>query len=270
MKLVKANWNTVLGIAAVMLTAFHFVLFQFGYLYRPKSYIVFFALYLALTTSATVLSIQWKQDANRISRVFGCVMPVIAFVYVVSLHVAFDLSIDYKTYHLRYDALLCVAAVVPSFVLFFIHNKIQWLRGCAVLFSGILVASFGYMLFILLIFVPLGESQILQTAYSPNHTYVAWAVSHDEGALGGDTCVNVRNISRDIPCLIGTLTARSETIWSGGWGAEPALEWEDDDTLLINGRRYPLADRRAANDRNNALYHAKLGVYVPQREPNAV
>ena len=78
----------------------------------------------------------------------------------------------------------------------------------------------------------------MHTAKSPDNTYIAWVVSSDQGALGGSTEVYVRNTKKDIPFVSGMLKTESKNLWSGRWGTEVTLCWEDDDTLMIDGKSY--------------------------------
>ena len=82
------------------------------------------------------------------------------------------------------------------------------------------------------------EPAATDTAKSPDNTYIAWVVSSDQGALGGSTQVYVRNTQKDIPFVSGMLKTESKNLWSGRWGTEVTLCWEDDDTLMIDGKSY--------------------------------
>lgn len=131
-------------------------------------------------------------------------------------------------------------------------------------------ALFGFVLFISLIFTNFGKSDILQIINSPDNTYVAISISHDEGALGGDTCVNVRNVKKDIRLLSGTLNSLKKEIWRGDWNEKPVLQWQDDTNLLINGTIYNAKLLLETEYTNNYKYYSKLNIYIPQRKPDFI
>ena len=123
-------------------------------------------------------------------------------------------------------------------MIFFVYNHIKWLKIVVGIFSLGLGALCGFVLFISLIFTNFGESKIIQTVNSPDDTYVAISISHDDGALGGDTCVRIRNNKQRVNLLVGSIIQREQQLWIGDWAEEPTLKWEDNDTILINDVRY--------------------------------
>ena len=136
-------------------------------------------------------------------------------ILIITFLFSFDFSIDYKTYSLLYYEIMLAVTVVSSLIIFFVYNNIKWLKIIIGIFSAGVGALFGFVLFISLVFTNFGQSDILQIVNSPDNTYVAISISHDEGALGGDTCVNVRNVQIDIRLLSGTLTSFRKEIWRG-------------------------------------------------------
>lgn len=81
---------------------------------------------------------------------------------------------------------------------------------------------------------------VINTVSSPQNTYRAEVVDHDEGALGGKTLVNIRDNRKTIPILIGELVAEPVCIYTGEWGEfeHMQIDWADDHTLVINGDRF--------------------------------
>lgn len=188
-----------------------------------------------------MLSIKLKKNANKISKVFACIMPILSLLYVVSLMFSFDLNINYKTYDIVYE-LMFAFLMGSSFIIFFVYSTNKWLKICAGIVGAVIASIFGFIFFISLIFANFVESNILQDLHSPNNTYSAVAISLDEGALGGDNVVYVRNIQKDINLLIGNLNSQRQRIWIGDWGDMPTLEWVDDNNLLINNKEYNVAE----------------------------
>ena len=216
------------------------IISSMGYMYRPKSYMLFGVVYCIFALGITFISIKYKNDAYIISRKFASFLPIIALVYVITLMFSFDFSIDYKTYSILYYEMLFAVTIIFSLIIFFSYNDIKWLNIVVGIISSGIVALFVFMVYVTLIFTNFGESEILQIVNSPDDTYVAISISHDDGALGGDTCVRVRNNKQKITLVIGSIICRERQLWIGNWSEEPTVKWEDNNTILINDISYDI------------------------------
>lgn len=92
-----------------------------------------------------------------------------------------------------------------------------------------------------LLFSGLVYNTVVQTLSSPDGQYYAQVIDSDQGALGGDTLVEVH--SR--PCLDAGLFCIAQTpqcVFAGDWGIWKTMEitWQDYDTLIINGEAYDI------------------------------
>ena len=268
MKAVKSNFNTILCVFLLMASVLNFIIYKSGYVYRPKSYIAFFVAYLALAVIVTVITVKFRWNVCKTAKIITYVIPIIAVIYTVSLLFSFDFSIDYKTYSFIYFELLFAVAAISSTVIFFVYRPVIWIRICAIILALIVSVVFGFIVFISLIFTNFGENTITQTLQSPDHTYVAWTISSDQGALGGDTYIYVRNSKRDVNILFGTLMTQKNILWSGAWDAEPTLQWEDDNIILIDNVRYNVKYILSTNYINNDS--STLKVFVPNRKPDSI
>jgi hypothetical protein len=83
----------------------------------------------------------------------------------------------------------------------------------------------------------IGENTVVQSVPSPDGKQVAQVIDSDDGALGGDTFVDVSRGSTNLLLLCIEETRR---VYIGEWGEfnNMRIVWRDDDTLLINGRSY--------------------------------
>lgn len=120
-------------------------------------------------------------------------------------------------------------------------------KGCCYLLCALACAG-------LILILPLwgfaqivGSTRILYKERSPGGRYTAIVSSIDQGALGGDTVVQVRDNQNSIHILLGQFVD-STTIWTGGWGDHEgmALSWEDETTLQIHGINYRVTGADAA------------------------
>lgn len=238
MEKIKANVTSITGTIMLVLSVLNLIISKSDYVYRPKNYVLFLVVYIILAVAMSFCSIKFKEKSKKND--LASFLPLIAIIYLITLLFSFDFSIDYKTYSLLYYEVIFVVTLVSSLIIFFIYNNIKWVKIIVGIISAGIGALFCFVLFISLIFMNFGRSDILQIVNSPDSTYVAIAISHDEGALGGDTCVRVRKNKQRVNLLIGSITRREQQLWIGEWASEPSLKWEDNDTILINDVRYDL------------------------------
>ncbi|MDE6566886.1 MAG: DUF5412 domain-containing protein, partial [Lachnospiraceae bacterium] len=118
-----------------------------------------------------------------------------------------------------------VISIIPMVILFFVT--------CL----GALVSAFGIVEHFCGEF---GKTSVVKQVASPDQSYVAEVVDVDEGALGGETLVNIKGTGKEIPVLLGKLVPDEENVYEGNWGEfeNMVIKWKDNETLLIDGKEY--------------------------------
>ena len=98
-----------------------------------------------------------------------------------------------------------------------------------------------FLLFILT-FGNLGKNTVVRTVDSPGGTYQAQIIASDQGALGGDTLVRVKDQGGDHDLLLFKLSKDPQTVYIGDWGEFEtlSLSWKNEKCLLINEQEYPV------------------------------
>lgn len=98
------------------------------------------------------------------------------------------------------------------------------------------IGSFGSMA---LLFGDFGQNTVVQSAKSPNDTYYAEVIDSDQGALGGDTLVEVYE-NKGINTFVFNITKNPQRIYYGEWGEAQNMQiyWKDDNCLVINSVEY--------------------------------
>lgn len=130
-----------------------------------------------------------------------------------------------------------------------------------VIFSGALMLRFGKYGFVqgittgvclLLLFpmgvlslfslFPIGRNLVVQTLPSPGGTYYAEVIDSDQGALGGDTIVEVHEPQKRVNLLLIELRKDPQRVYWGDWGEFKTMKlyWESEQVLVINGKPYEL------------------------------
>lgn len=108
------------------------------------------------------------------------------------------------------------------------------------LFSQILllILFFG---FIALLFGNIGQDTVVQTVESPSGKYYAQVIDSDQGALGGDTLVNVYE-KKCIDVFLFKIEKKPQNVYLGNWGEFDTMKihWKNDNCLIINGKEYEI------------------------------
>lgn len=79
----------------------------------------------------------------------------------------------------------------------------------------------------------LAENTVVKTLESPDGTYIAQVISSDQGAMGGNTLVEVYPKGKP---------RQKQRVHMGEWGEHSTMEicWKTDTCLVINGVEYPI------------------------------
>lgn len=97
----------------------------------------------------------------------------------------------------------------------------------------LLVLFLGFAFFIKLAFGPMWNNTVVDTVHSPENTYYAEVIDSSQGAMGGNTFVDVHKTEGK---------GSPQRVYSGDWGEYEDMEiyWKDDTCLVINGVEYEI------------------------------
>lgn len=116
------------------------------------------------------------------------------------------------------------------------HIRLLAIKATSLTLSLLLAIPVGIILFFALIFGSFGKNTVVKTVRSPSGEYYAQVIDSDQGALGGDTLVEVYE-----KCLVDNSLIRIQKeprrIYSGEWGEYEHMQiyWKSDACLVING-----------------------------------
>jgi len=118
------------------------------------------------------------------------------------------------------------------------HAKPLVLKIVALVLSVLLALPVGF-LSLFVVFFPIGQNTVVQCLESPNGRYYAEVIDSDQGALGGDTIVNVYE-KWEINLLLFKLEKKPQPVYFGEWGEFKNMEiyWKDDRCIVINSIEY--------------------------------
>lgn len=121
------------------------------------------------------------------------------------------------------------------------HGKPLALKIVALVLSALMVLPIGCFSFIALFFGNIGQNTVVKTVESPNGKYYAQVIDSDEGALGGDTIVDVYKKS-EINLILFKIKKKPQRVYFGDWGDFENMQiyWKDNGCLVINSVEYEI------------------------------
>ena len=86
-----------------------------------------------------------------------------------------------------------------------------------------------------------GQTTVARTVESPNGTHYAQVVDSDQGALGGETFIDVYQ-SSGIDALLFKIEKNPQRVYYGSWGEAEYLHvvWKDENHLIIGSTEYEI------------------------------
>ena len=121
------------------------------------------------------------------------------------------------------------------------YGKPLTLKVVTLVLSALMILPIGFFSFISLLFGNIGQNAVVQTVESPSGKYYAQVIDSDQGALGGDTIVQVRH-KEEFNALLFKITKKPQRVYLGDWGEFETLKiyWVDDKHITINGKTYEI------------------------------
>lgn len=121
------------------------------------------------------------------------------------------------------------------------YGKPLSLKIAALVLSALLMVPMGFFSYISLFFGKIGQNTVVQTVESPSGKYYAQVIDSDQGALGGDTLVEVYQ-KPEIRTLLFKIEKKPQRVYSGDWGEFESMQmhWKSDQCLVINCVAYEI------------------------------
>lgn len=112
--------------------------------------------------------------------------------------------------------------------------------------SALLLAPVCYAGFIFIIFGNIGQNTVVQAAVSPDGKHIAEVINSDQGALGGDTLVKIRE-ANPFDAWFFIIEEKPQRIYMGQWGEAEnmKIEWKNNNCLLINSQEYAIEQKKS-------------------------
>lgn len=121
------------------------------------------------------------------------------------------------------------------------YGKPLTLKVVTLVLSALMILPICFFSFIALIFGNIGQNTVVQTVESPSGKYYGQVIDSDQGALGGDTLVDVYKKS-GINLILFKIENKPQRVYFGDWGEfeNMQIHWKDDNCLVINSVEYEI------------------------------
>ena len=218
---------TILYPAGVIITA------CLGYSFELVSVLAFAIAIAALSVCIVVLDLIYKSTPeNKVIQI------LLAIITPLSL-------INAGFYIFECPQIWVIASVLSSAgcccYLTVKYGKPASLKMVALVLSALMVLPIGFFSFIALIFGNISQNTVVKTVESPNGKYYAQVIDSDQGALGGDTLVDVYEKS-GVNLILFRIEKKPQRVYFGDWGEfkNMQIHWKDDNCLVINSVEYEI------------------------------
>lgn len=222
-------WRVLFGALCVCLflvPVLMLFLLVFGYELYFRYPTAFLCSMSILAVAALVAVYIQKPILSKIETVFAILLP--SAVLFCGLKAA---KTDLGVFAWLFAGILLVCCAV---LLIKILPRALW-KFFAAGFTVLLCGFFLVDMFFSVVFLGITCNTVVQSVPSLQNTYVAEVIDSNQGALGGDTLVEVRkNVSANV--LFFTVKSHPVRVYEGEWGEFETMEivWLDENTLLVN------------------------------------
>ena len=205
----------------------------FGYTFELTSFLAVSVIIAVISVFTVIFSIISKDKIiNKGIIILSYILFPLSFINaVIYIFESGELSVTICVF---VSAVCCFCVTIRN-----IDSKVGKII-VSVLFS-MMTAFFIFFAFMMLTFGNIGQNTVVKTVESPDRKYYAQVIDSDQGALGGNTFVEVYE-KRDIDVYIFKLKDKPERVYSGFWGEFEDMEiyWKDDDCLIVNSVEYEI------------------------------
>jgi len=120
------------------------------------------------------------------------------------------------------------------------HGKPLFLKTISLGLSVLMLFPIGFFGPIVFIVGNIAQSTVVRTVESPSGEYYAKVIDSSQGALGGNTFVDVQQ--RGLNAVVFKIEKNPQRVYSGDWGESKYMHiyWKDDNCLVINSVEYEL------------------------------
>ncbi len=231
----KKGLALTIGLAPIIIHTFLpvciLVAFLIGYEFSLFNY-SFFAVVSLLVSLVSVVAVFLKKESFS-GKEFFC-------LFGLSIPICFVNWLCYLAKGASVVPVVCLLICIVCAVA--INIKISRFKVSKIILSvltPLVISTLVFVSFVYMLLDNFGVSTVVNDIPSPNTRYYAQVVDVDQGALGGNTAVDVLE-NREIDLGVCEFSDIPERVYIGEWGEYKDMEiyWKNDDCLIINSTEY--------------------------------
>lgn len=207
----------------------------FGYRFVLRSVPAFAIAIAVLSLCATIMAFVFKNTPeSKVVRVLSALLTPLSLVNAMLCIVRCP------------EAPVAAGALLSAGCAFCLTIKLSEpsaLKIVALVLSALMVLPVGFFSVIALLLGNFGQRTVVKTIESPDGTYYAQIIDSDQGALGGNTLVDVCEKS-PLDLLLFRVEKKSQRVYSGDWGAYAEMQvfWKGNRCLVIDSVEYKIGE----------------------------
>lgn len=234
----KTNITTILFFILlgyiIFFPAFLILCSFIGYKFEVEYPTIYSVIGVVIALSTVVFTFVFKDYTKPKITIYLCsISPIIALISTVIY------TFNYPTL----TAMIC--SLLISVCCYILLLKDTKGKKNIVITSVAFVVLFAFTFLlsgIFLVFCNFGSDTVIKTVDSPDGSRYAQIISINQGALGGNTVVDVKKYNKDIPLILFRISKKPNRVYIGEWGEFENMEihFTSEDKLTINGKDYKI------------------------------
>ena len=202
-----------------------------GYTFKLTNAAVYSCVIAILSICTMMLTISLKEGLkSKPARALITYMPLLSMINAILL--IFDLEGFIAIGGALISAVCCFAMAL-------ICGRPLVLKIISLTLSVLLLFPAIYLGFYITIFGNMWANTVVKAVESPSGEYCAKVIDNGQGALGGNTFVDVYK-GRELNFIIFTIEKKPERVYEGDWGYGEHMDiyWKDDKCLIIDSKEH--------------------------------
>lgn len=220
--------------ALVVVLPFGTLIFScFGYTFQLERAAAFAIVTALFSFCSAVLSIKEKEACEG-----GMMKVLFALLAPLSLMNAMVYMFENSSIWVGAGMFICIGCCL---FLTIKHGNPLTLKITTLTVFAFMLLPICFLSFMALIFGNIGQNTVVQSIESPSGAYYVEVIDSDQGALGGDTLVEVYE-NKEIRTLVFKISRKPQRVYLGDWGEFDDMDiyWKDDSCLVINSVEYEI------------------------------
>ncbi len=204
----------------------------FGYTFELTSILTFSVIIAVISVLTAILGFISKEKTDKKITVLSYILTPLSLINAV-------LYIFEST---QLSVAICVFVSVICCFCLTLKNVVS--KAGKIIISVLFAISTAFIVFfafIMLTFGSIGKTTVDKTVDSPDNSRVAQVIIIDQGALGGNTVVDVCE-KKEINAFIFRIKKKPQRVHMGEWGEAENMQiyWEDNNCLVVNSVEYEI------------------------------